>query len=235
MRRSSSRGAMLGAFFFTLAGCQETLCTSYVELESEQVCAAFLATFPNGTCLSTAPRDGGSIIFPDSGMKHDGSMAHMDAKGSGQDVFQRHDGFVGSDAGDSSFPVDAGQDSSMPDPLNGSWSLTDAQCDGASLGINGMVTLTFSGSTVTETDNLSDGCVVTTTLSPATVTATDITATAGTLGCGVECTTDDSCAPGDTGTVDEPYTLSGGVLTITLPDDTGTCSTGSIQYLWTQL
>ena len=87
----------------------------------------------------------------------------------------------------------------MPDPLNGSWSLTDAQCDGASLGINGMVTLTFSGSTVTETDNLSDGCVVTTTLSPATVTATDITATAGTLGCGVECTTDDSCAPGDTG------------------------------------
>ena len=246
---------MLGAFFFALAGCQlitgtfnvtssigtsctavalccprltgsqQSLCASYVEIESEQVCTAFLLTFPNGKCSSTAPQDAGFIIFPDSGAKHDGSVSPTDAKTSGQDVFHGQDGFVA---------PDAGQDSSAFDPLDGTWSLSDAQCAGESIGVDGTASLDFSGSTVTETDNLSDGCVVTTILSPATITETAITASAGTQSCGTECTTNDNCEPVDTGTVDEPYTLSGGTLTITLPDESGTCSAGTIQYLWTQ-
>jgi hypothetical protein len=176
-------------------------------------------------CASPAHNDGGS---PSS----DGSTPQTDSMSSGQDVATgkdvatSKDVFVGSDT--------SHEDVSTTDPLNGSWTLTGAQCQGGeTLSLSGSVTLTFSGKSVREIETLTDDCVVTETLNPATVSSTDITATDGTVGCGADCTSDD-CTGGDTGAVDMPYTLSGGTLTITQPDSSGTCSSGYIEFFWTE-
>jgi hypothetical protein len=226
---------------YSLTGSQATTCELYAQSADEATCAAFLL---QGTCGVTTSHDGGVV---DAGAKNDGtapgtdgSTPGMDANGQDVlqssdaspsiDVFQGSDAFVGSD---SAPPFDAGQDTSMPVSLDGTtWTLSDVQCQGSSVGVDGSSSLTFSGTTVTETDSLSDGCVIQTTLSPATISATDIATSGGNVACGASCTTNDSCFAGDPGAVDEPYTLSGGTLTITQPDNTGTCSSGTLTYLW---
>jgi len=187
----------------SLTGNAATACLTYAELEMEPICTAFLQTFPNGVCA--AQHDAGLLLFFDSG-------THVDAN--------------------SSLPRDAGHDSTMSDPLNGTWTLSSIECNGQAVGLNGTTSITFSGTTVQEVDTLSDGCVITTSLSPATITTSDITSAAGSVSCGAFCTTNDTCAPETTGAASDPYTLLGGVLTIRLPDSS--CSAGTVNYLWTQ-
>jgi hypothetical protein len=223
-----------------LTGSLATQCKADVELKSEQVCAAFLQ---NAMCSITTHRDGGSPQTDGSMPQTDGSMPQMDSMGSGQDVFEAKDVSTGKDASvakdvstgkDVFVGHDSSHDSPTTDPLDGTWNLTGAQCQaGETLSIVGTVTLTFSGKNVEEVDTLTDGCVVTENLDPATVTSSDITATAGSISCGVSCTSSD-CTAGTTGASDMPYTLSGSTLTITLPDSTGTCVSGFIEYFWTK-
>jgi hypothetical protein len=255
MRLSTSRAATIAALLFSVAGCQlitgsydvdskadsgsgkgalgpmctdvaaccshltaaqATQCSADVELKNEEVCAAFLE---DTMCSSTTPKDGGSP-------QTDGSTPQTDSMGPGPDVQPGKDVFVAPDT--------SHEDVSTTDPLDGTWTLTGAQCQGGeTLSVNGTVTLTFSGASVRQLDTLTDGCLITETLNPATVTSSDITAPDGSVSCGVECTADD-CTGGDTGSVEEPYTLSGGTLTITLGDTTGTCSSGYIEFFWTE-
>lgn len=220
-------------------GAQATSCETFVQGGAEASCQAFLSGLPSGSC--TIVLDSG-IPPKDGGMSHqDGTAPGMDAKTNdvvqSHDVFQGHDAFhkdvfVGND--DSPGPQDSGQDTSVADPLDGTWGLADIQCDGSSVGVDGSATLIFSGTSVTETQGLSDGCTITTTLTSATVSETDITADDSDVVCGSGCSFEDDCTSGDMGTIDEPYTISEGVLSITLPDETGTCDSGSLTYLWTQ-
>jgi hypothetical protein len=262
MRRSISRGAMGFAFVVVLAGCQlltgtysagsssgscsalasccsslsgtnAAACQTYVAEDEDQVCAAYL----QAEC--SIKLDGGSdtgIQQHDSSPGPDGPVAHPDANG-GHDAFQSHDVSQGHDhfvGHDTSAANDTGKDTSMPDLLDGTWSLSDIQCDGESDGVDGSATLTFSGSNVTETDTTTDGCAVTLSVSSASVSETDITADDGSVSCGSACTASDDCTGGETGTIDWPYTLSSGTLTLNLPDSSGSCDTGTLSYIWTQ-
>jgi hypothetical protein len=199
----------------SLDSAQSMVCLSAVGKEDESVCAATLTGF-SSACMK-AP-DGGS---PD-GTRPDGPSGD----GVASDVVMNH--HDGSGSKDVSVPSDAAI------ALEGTWTLTEVTCEGTPLTLaGGTTTLTFSTGSVTELENLTDGCVITIDLTSVSISKTDINAAAGTVACGTECTTDDDCTAGDTGSVDLPYTLSGGTLQISQSADTTECSSGTVVFVFT--
>jgi hypothetical protein len=196
------------------------ICLSAVQKENEDLCTATLVGLPAGSCTKTPGSDGGT--------HPEGSTPPGDAKVS--DVSMAHDGSGSKDTG----TKDVTPDTSNVD-LDGTWTLTEITCNGSNLGLGtDTTTLSFSTGSAEEVDTMADGCVYTLDLTSVTISATDINAGDGTITCSTECTTSDSCGPGDTGAVDLPYTLKGGTLSLSQSEDTSVCSSGVIFFDFTK-
>lgn len=238
---TSQRGLFTGVLFFALTGCQlingsytlessgagsscvalAICCTSLAGTE-QSTCVTLTTLGDTQACTSFLQSTCSAIPLPDAGTPRDAAVG-------------RGDGAIASDGStriDSSGSIDAGQSGS--DPLDGTWDLSEVDCNGQSLGLAGTTTMTFAGMTVQQATTLSDGCVITDTLTQATVTSSDISAPGGTSSCGSACTTNDACSPSTLAAAAESYTLSGTSLTIVAPTDTGTCSSGTLTYLWSR-
>jgi hypothetical protein len=183
----------------SLSASESQLCLAAVTSEDETSCATIQVSLPTNACAHTPGADA-SLILPDA-------QSHADV------AVPQHDASVPSS--------DASPD------LMGTWTQASSTCAGQTLTPDGTVRLTFTTGSAQDIDDLSDGCVLTETLSPLTISKTTITASTVTETCSESCATSD-CNPGTSGAITLPYTLTGGTLTLSETVATTSCASGTI-------
>ena len=185
---------------------ESQVCLPAITSGDENLCAAVRTTLPPNACTLGVTSDAGILFL-------DGAQGHPDAVAR-QDVLAPHD-------------------AASPPVVTGTWTLTSLTCEGQGLTLNGTTTFSIATSSAQEVESLTDGCVVTENLAPVSISDTAITSTAGTVGCGASCSAAE-CSAGSTGSVNLPYTLSGGTLNISETVPTTTCASGTLLFTFTK-
>jgi hypothetical protein len=217
--RALSAAALAGAIVLLGPGCQAitgsytvntlgpvctglAVCCGLLSASESQLCLAAVTSEDETSCATVQVSLGSACTHApgvDASLMLPDAQSHADVSGP---------------SGDAS-----------PD-LMGTWTQTSSTCNGNPLTQDGTVTLTFTTGSAQDVDDLTDGCVLTETLSPLTVTKTSITASAVTETCSESCAPAD-CDPGTSSAITLPYTLTDGTLTLTETGATTSCASGT--------